>query len=70
MSGELINSNLRIGLVGYGEVGKILARALREKGTGWVGAWDVVFRDSYEYADRIIAAQESARARERSGRRS
>jgi len=37
--------NLKIGIVGYGEVGKILSRALREKGL-WVGAWDLVFPDS------------------------
>jgi 3-hydroxyisobutyrate dehydrogenase-like beta-hydroxyacid dehydrogenase len=31
---------LRIGLVGYGEVGKILGRALVERQVGWVGTWD------------------------------
>src|SRR6266702_4476622 len=46
MRGEPLDSNLRIGLVGYGEVGKILTRALRERGIGWVGAWDVLLRDS------------------------
>ena len=46
MGGEFIDPSLRIGLVGYGEVGKILARALREQGVGWVGAWDVLLRDS------------------------
>jgi 3-hydroxyisobutyrate dehydrogenase-like beta-hydroxyacid dehydrogenase len=40
-----VDSNLKIGLVGYGEVGKILARALRDQGVAWVGAWDVLFRD-------------------------
>jgi 3-hydroxyisobutyrate dehydrogenase-like beta-hydroxyacid dehydrogenase len=40
-----VNSNLKIGLVGYGEVGKILARAMRAQGVAWVGAWDVLFRD-------------------------
>ena len=38
--------NLKIGVVGYGEVGKILSRALREKGLAWVGAWDVLFVDT------------------------
>jgi 3-hydroxyisobutyrate dehydrogenase-like beta-hydroxyacid dehydrogenase len=38
--------DLKIGLVGYGEVGKILCRALREKGLAWVGAWDVLFLDA------------------------
>src|SRR6266571_258581 len=46
MRGESLDSKLRIGLVGYGEVGKILARALREQGVGWVGAWDILLRDS------------------------
>ncbi len=32
--------SLNIGLVGYGEVGKIFARALLERGAGWVGYWD------------------------------
>src|SRR6266581_2195338 len=40
-----VNSSLKIGLVGYGEVGKILARAMRAQGVAWVGAWDVLFRD-------------------------
>ena len=42
---EPVDSKLKIGLVGYGEVGKILARALRDRGVAWVGAWDVLFRD-------------------------
>jgi 3-hydroxyisobutyrate dehydrogenase-like beta-hydroxyacid dehydrogenase len=41
-----MDASLRIGLVGYGEVGRILARALREKGVAWVGAWDLLFRDA------------------------
>lgn len=36
---------LRIGLVGYGEVGKILARALVERGVAWVGAYDRLLAD-------------------------
>jgi len=39
---------LKIGLVGYGEVGTILGRGLREKGVGWVGAWDLLFREPAE----------------------
>jgi 3-hydroxyisobutyrate dehydrogenase-like beta-hydroxyacid dehydrogenase len=35
----------RIGLVGYGEVGKILATALVERGVSWVGTWDILLRD-------------------------
>jgi 3-hydroxyisobutyrate dehydrogenase-like beta-hydroxyacid dehydrogenase len=38
--------NLKIGLVGYGEVGTILSRALRESGIAWVGTWDALFLDS------------------------
>jgi 3-hydroxyisobutyrate dehydrogenase-like beta-hydroxyacid dehydrogenase len=33
---------LRIGLIGYGEVGKIFAGALRERGVAWIGIWDRV----------------------------
>ena len=36
---------LRIGLVGYGEVGKILGRALVERKVAWVGTWDRLLRD-------------------------
>jgi len=43
-------SALKLGLLGYGEVGTILGRGLREKGVGWVGAWDVLFRDPGEAA--------------------
>ena len=31
----------RVGLVGYGEVGRILAEDLRARGAAWVGAYDV-----------------------------
>jgi 3-hydroxyisobutyrate dehydrogenase-like beta-hydroxyacid dehydrogenase len=34
-----------IGLVGYGEVGRILAAALVERGVGWVGTWDILLPD-------------------------
>jgi 3-hydroxyisobutyrate dehydrogenase-like beta-hydroxyacid dehydrogenase len=37
--------SLSIGLVGYGEVGKILAAALVDRGVAWVGAWDLLLRD-------------------------
>jgi len=36
---------LRIGLVGYGEVGKILGHALVERKVAWVGTWDRLLRD-------------------------
>jgi 3-hydroxyisobutyrate dehydrogenase-like beta-hydroxyacid dehydrogenase len=38
-------AKLAIGLVGYGEVGKILTAALVERKAGWVGAWDILFAD-------------------------
>ena len=38
-------TKLTIGLVGYGEVGKILTAALVESQAGWVGAWDILFAD-------------------------
>jgi 3-hydroxyisobutyrate dehydrogenase-like beta-hydroxyacid dehydrogenase len=36
-------ARLRIGLIGYGEVGKIFAGELRRRGVYWVGAWDSKF---------------------------
>ncbi|HTO47683.1 MAG TPA: DUF1932 domain-containing protein [Burkholderiales bacterium] len=39
------HSELRIGLVGYGEVGKILGRALVERKVAWVGTWDRLLRE-------------------------
>jgi 3-hydroxyisobutyrate dehydrogenase-like beta-hydroxyacid dehydrogenase len=36
---------MRIGLIGYGEVGKILAGALVEQGAPWVGAYDRLLKD-------------------------
>jgi 3-hydroxyisobutyrate dehydrogenase-like beta-hydroxyacid dehydrogenase len=55
-------------LVGYGKVGKILARALREKGLAWVGAWDILFRERAQGAamkarageDRVEACESLA----------
>lgn len=37
---------LDIGLIGYGEVGKIFARGLKEKTGRWAGAWDLKFADA------------------------
>jgi 3-hydroxyisobutyrate dehydrogenase-like beta-hydroxyacid dehydrogenase len=37
---------LRIGLVGYGEVGKILSAALVERGAARVGTWDLLLDDA------------------------
>jgi 3-hydroxyisobutyrate dehydrogenase-like beta-hydroxyacid dehydrogenase len=50
---------LRIGLVGYGEVGRILTAALVERGVAWVGTWDRLFRDP-EAGDALRA--QAARA--------
>jgi 3-hydroxyisobutyrate dehydrogenase-like beta-hydroxyacid dehydrogenase len=38
-------TQLSIGLVGYGEVGKILTAALVERKLAWVGAWDILLGD-------------------------
>lgn len=53
-----MNLDLKVGVVGYGEVGTILSRALSEKGLAWVGAWDLLFSDS------IRGPAMKARARE------
>ena len=47
----MINENsapeaIRIGLIGYGEVGKIFAQALLERGAAWVGTYDVLLKDA------------------------
>ena len=42
-----------IGLIGYGEVGKILSSALKAQEVGWVGAWDLRFSDP-AVADREL----------------
>ena len=39
-------TNLNVGLIGYGEVGKIFSNGLKAKGLAWVGAWDVIFGDA------------------------
>jgi 3-hydroxyisobutyrate dehydrogenase-like beta-hydroxyacid dehydrogenase len=38
-------NGLQVGIIGYGEVGRILARALIEKRVGWVGTWDRLLPD-------------------------
>ena len=61
-------TNLDIGLIGYGEVGKIFSNGLKAKGLNWVGAWDIVFGDAmFGGAQRLhaqahgVIACESAR---------
>ncbi len=42
----MIDSTKRaIGLVGYGEVGKILGAALHARGVAWIGIWDLLLRE-------------------------
>jgi 3-hydroxyisobutyrate dehydrogenase-like beta-hydroxyacid dehydrogenase len=53
------DTGLRIGLIGYGEVGKILARALVGRGVAWVGAWDVLLRDPAQGAAMRAHAQDA-----------
>jgi 3-hydroxyisobutyrate dehydrogenase-like beta-hydroxyacid dehydrogenase len=40
-----MTSKLKIGLIGYGEVGKILTAALQPQ-VDWVGAWDIALADA------------------------
>jgi 3-hydroxyisobutyrate dehydrogenase-like beta-hydroxyacid dehydrogenase len=54
-----MDTGLRIGLIGYGEVGRILTRALREKGIAWVGTWDILFRDPAQGAAMKAHAREA-----------
>jgi len=35
---------MRIGLIGYGEVGKVFAQALRDGGVAWVGTYDILLK--------------------------
>jgi len=52
------STSLRIGLVGYGEVGRILTAALVQRGVAWVGTWDILLPD----ADRGPPMHAHARA--------
>ncbi len=61
-------TNLDIGLIGYGEVGKIFSNGFKAKGLNWVGAWDIIFGDAmFGGAQRLhaqahgVIACESAR---------
>lgn len=40
-----MSDRVSIGVIGYGEVGKIFARGLREAGAAWVGTWDRLLAD-------------------------
>lgn len=50
-----MNDSLRIGLVGYGEVGQILAADLRERGVREIVAWDILFPDTNSVPSRALA---------------
>ena len=53
-------TNIDVGLIGYGEVGKIFSNALKARGLSWVGAWDVVFGDAvFGGAQRLHAQAHS-----------
>lgn len=53
-------ANLNVGLIGYGEVGKIFSNGFKAKGLSWVGAWDVVFADAmFGGAQRLHAQAHS-----------
>jgi 3-hydroxyisobutyrate dehydrogenase-like beta-hydroxyacid dehydrogenase len=60
---------MRIGLIGYGEVGKIFAQALVGRGAAWVGTYDILLKNPAKapemraHADQAgIAAIDSAAA--------
>ncbi|MCG6876143.1 MAG: DUF1932 domain-containing protein [Betaproteobacteria bacterium] len=50
---------MRIGLIGYGEVGKIFAQALREGGAAWVGAYDILLKDAATAAGMRAYAEQA-----------
>jgi len=54
---EIPDKTVRIGHVGYGEVGTILSQALKAQGVAWIGTWDIVL------ADPAQASAMAARAR-------
>ncbi|MES2840191.1 MAG: DUF1932 domain-containing protein [Pseudomonadota bacterium] len=44
----------RVGIVGYGEVGRIFAAGLKNAGVEWVGVWDLKFNDPRQ-RDELLA---------------
>jgi phosphoglycerate dehydrogenase-like enzyme len=46
--------NMRVGFVGFGEVGRIFAAGLKAAGVPWVGAWDLKF-DEPALRDAMVA---------------
>ena len=56
-------TNIDVGLIGYGEVGKIFSNGLKAKGLAWVGAWDIIFGDAiFGGAQRLHAAAHQVEA--------
>jgi 3-hydroxyisobutyrate dehydrogenase-like beta-hydroxyacid dehydrogenase len=54
---------LDIGLIGYGEVGKVFAAGLQQKTGRWAGAWDLKFADAAtREAERSHAAANGVEA--------
>jgi 3-hydroxyisobutyrate dehydrogenase-like beta-hydroxyacid dehydrogenase len=59
---------MRVGFIGYGEVGKVFTGALQAMGLPWVGAWDLNFDDpgrreaqrAHAHASGIVACDSAA----------
>jgi 3-hydroxyisobutyrate dehydrogenase-like beta-hydroxyacid dehydrogenase len=52
-----MSSGLRVTLIGYGEVGQILASDLRVVGLQGIRAWDIAFTDTQSVPSRALAAR-------------
>lgn len=50
-------THLEVGLIGYGEVGKVFANGFKAKGMRWVGAWDLKFADAVLGGAQRLQAQ-------------
>lgn len=46
----------RVGIVGYGEVGRIFAAGLKNAGVEWVGVWDLKLDDSRQHNELMAVA--------------
>jgi 3-hydroxyisobutyrate dehydrogenase-like beta-hydroxyacid dehydrogenase len=58
----------RIGVIGYGQIGKSLALSLKSqtnKGVAWVGAWDIQFDELRDLPDEEMERAEAVAKRER-----
>lgn len=53
----------RVGIVGYGEVGRIFAAGLKQAGVEWIGVWDVLFDDPRQRGElQALAAAQGVQA--------